>query len=134
LSLLERAGTQLGERIRQRVEAAAGPVEKLEGLVAASLEFFEEQPHVFDLIQRADAQRGPSSPWQKLRDEALELVLAVVRDGNRRGDFRVSDPATTALVLLGGLRAVLRFGQRPHAPDVARRIVRTVLFGAANEK
>src|SRR4051812_13949270 len=74
LTLLERAGEQLSERIRGSVAAADTPVAKLEGLVAASLEFFEEQPHVFDLIQRGDAQRGFDSPWQKTRDGAKELV------------------------------------------------------------
>lgn len=130
LSLLERAGQQLGERIRERVEAAESPVEKLIGFAAASLDFFEEQPHVFDLIQRADAQRGADSPWQKTRDGALELAEAMLREGNRRGDFHTPDPTTATLLLLGGLRAVIRFGVKPHPPDLARCLVRTVLFGA----
>src|SRR5262245_39618489 len=134
LSLLARAGEQLSIRIRERVEAAETPVAKLEGLVAASMEFFEEQPHVFDLIQRGDAQRGSDSPWQKTRDEAKELVEAILSEGNRKGELRVADPATVTLVLLGGLRAVLRFGKRPHSREMARQIVQTVLFGAATGK
>lgn len=132
LSLLERAGDQLSERIRARVAAAEDPVAKLEGLVAASLEFFAEQPHVFDLIQRGDAQRGVDSPWQKTRDEAKELVEAILSEGNRNGELRVADPTTVTLILLGGLRAILRFGKRPHSREMPRQLVHTVLFGAAS--
>jgi AcrR family transcriptional regulator len=133
MSLLARAGKQLSERIRRSVEAADAPVAKLEGLVAASLEFFQEQPHVFDLIQRGDAQRGVDSPWQKTRDEAKELVEAILSEGNRRGELRVADPTTVTLILLGGLRAVLRFGKRPYSREIPKQIVHTVLFGAARK-
>ena len=133
LTLLARAGEQLSTRIRERVEAAAAPVDKLEGLVAASMEFFEEQPHVFDLIQRADAQRGIGSPWQKTRDEAKELVEAILSEGNRKGELRVGDPTTVTLILLGGLRALIRFGKRPYPRGMTRQLVQTVLFGAATK-
>jgi AcrR family transcriptional regulator len=133
LSLLARAGAQISERIHDRVAAGDTPVAKLEGLVAASMEFFEEQPHVFDLIQRADAQRGVDSPWQKTRDDAKDLVEAILSEGNRKGELRVADPATVTLVLLGGLRAVIRFGKRPYSRDAARQIVHTILFGAASK-
>src|SRR3989442_15293376 len=55
LALLDRAALQLHARIREAVAAARTPQRKLEALAGASLQFFEEQPHVFDLIQRADA-------------------------------------------------------------------------------
>src|SRR5213592_1907800 len=55
LALLERAGRQLDGRIHAAVESAAGPQQKLEDLAAAVLAFFDEQPHVASLIQRADA-------------------------------------------------------------------------------
>lgn len=130
LSLLARAGEQLSERIRASAEAAKSPIAKLEGLVAASIEFFEEQPHVFDLIQRGDAQRGVDSPWQKTRDEAKELVEAILSED----ELHVADPATVTLILLGGLRAVLRFGKRPHSKEMAKQIVRAVLFGATTDR
>jgi AcrR family transcriptional regulator len=133
LALLERAGRLMSERIQKRIATARSPLEKLEGLAAAVLEFFDEQPHVFDLIQRADAQRGAANPWKKTRDEAMRLVTDFIAEGQKRGDFTVEDPSTVGLILSGGLRAVVRFGSRPHAPDLARRIVRVVLFGAAQQ-
>src|SRR5438874_12310173 len=57
LALLDRAGSRLSERMNAGIAAADTPIAKLDALTAAVLEFFDEQPHVFDLIQRADAQR-----------------------------------------------------------------------------
>jgi len=133
LALLARAGDQLSARFQADVAAAATPLAKLEALAAAVLLFFDEQPHVFDLIQRADAQRGRDTPWQKTRDEAIRLVLAIFAEGSDKKAFNVSDPTVAALLLLGGLRAVIRFGPRPHAAAQARQIVHMVLFGAASE-
>jgi AcrR family transcriptional regulator len=132
LALLERAGDMLNDRFRADVTAAQTPLAKLESLAAAVLAFFDEQPHVFDLIQRADAQRGIDTPWKKTRDEALRLVLAIFAESRDRNSFVVSDPLIAALVLLGGLRAVIRFGPKPHTLAQARQIVQMVLFGAAN--
>lgn len=131
LALLERARDQLDERIRLGVESAQQPIQKLEALASAVLEFFTEQPHVFELILRGDAERGSRTPWQKLRTGAIQLVLDLFRLAQERGDFTVADPQTAALILLGGLRALVRFGPKPHPPDLAARYVRSVLFGAA---
>ena len=134
LALLGRAGRQLDALIHERVAAAATAQTKLEALVGAILEFFAAQPHVFDLIQRADAQRGWDTPWQKVRDATFQLTQQVFSEGRQNGDFLVRDPETAALVLLGGVRAVMRFGTRPQHSDLARRLVDMVLFGAADGK
>ena len=132
LALLARAGRQLDTLIRERVAAAATPQCKLEALVEAILDFFAVQPHVFDLIQRADAQRGWDTPWQTVRDATFALTQKVFADARQVGDFVVSDPETASLLLLGGVRAVMRFGTRPHPPDLACRLVHMVLFGATS--
>ena len=131
LAMLERAGDQLSERIRTGVARAATPVAKLEAFVAAVIGFFDERPHVFDLIQRADALRGATTPWQKTRDEAVRLVMRLFDEGKAQKHFVVADAHTTALMLLGGVRAVIRFGSKPHRPHLARDIVRWFLGGAA---
>jgi hypothetical protein len=38
------------------------------------------------------------------------------------------------LLLLGGVRGVLRFGERPRAPDLEARIVDTFLAGATRPR
>src|SRR5437016_3457768 len=77
LALLERASQQLLCQLRRQVEQVEGPRAQLEAVVAALITYFDEQPHLFDLIQRAEVLRsaGRDFPWQKTRDEILLLVL-----------------------------------------------------------
>jgi hypothetical protein len=100
--------------------------------VAAVIAFFDEQPHLFDLIQRAEVLRGPDQafPWQKARDGMMRLLVDLFREGNACGEFRIADPDLAVLMLLGGLRGVIRFGKQPRAPDLAEQVVRTFLGGA----
>ena len=68
LALLSRAADQIEERIEDITsEVAIDPIDKLEGLVDAILKFFDEQPHIFELIQQAEASRGTNHPWQPAR-------------------------------------------------------------------
>ena len=41
-----------------------------------------------------------------------------------------TDPDIMVPMLLGGLRSIIRFGDRPRPPDLARRIVKNFLEGA----
>jgi len=134
LALLERAAKQMHERLARSVGNAKSSTGKLRAMVSAILIFFDEQPHLLSLIQRADAQRGWDTPWQKVRDATFQLTQQVFSEGRQNGDFLVRDPETAALVLLGGVRAVMRFGTRPQHSDLARRLVDMVLFGAADGK
>jgi AcrR family transcriptional regulator len=131
LALLDRAGKQMRERIHAVVDAATGPREKLTALVAAVFEFFDEQPHVHDLIQRAEALRGSQTPWQPARTDLTQLTHDLLADAAATGAFRVTDPETTALMLLGGMRSVILFGRKPRPADLAGAIVRHALEGAA---
>ena len=130
LAMLDRAAHQIGERIRASVDQAGTPIDKLVAFVAAVMDFFDEQPHVLDLIQRADALRGANTPWQKARDESSRLIRRLLEDGTARRDFIVADPETATLMLLGGVRSVVRFRSKPFAPELPREIVRMFLFGA----
>jgi len=44
--------------------------------------------------------------------------------------FRIRYPETAALMLLGGLRSVIRFAQPPRPPHLAEQIVDNFLDGA----
>jgi AcrR family transcriptional regulator len=129
LMLLERSSRQFMERLRQQKAQAVGPQAQLHALVAAVITFFDEQPHLFDLIQRAEVLREPnrSSPWQETRDELLRLLRELLHEGKRQAQFTICDPDLVALLLLGGLRSVIRFGGQPRPPDLARRIVEAFL-------
>jgi AcrR family transcriptional regulator len=132
LLLLERASRQMLQRLEREVSPVTGARARLIAFVRAVIDFFDAQPHVFDLIQRAEVLRGPGRgfPWQQVRDEGLRLVKAVFAEGAEDDEIHVGDPELTALMLLGGLRAVIRFGSRPRRRDLAQRIVDTILQGA----
>jgi hypothetical protein len=110
-----------------------GAKERLIAFVEAVLAYFDEQPHLFDLIQRAEIMRGTGEgfPWKHARDETLRIVAEIFQDAREREEFQVEDAEMRALMLLGGLRAVLRFGKRPRGTDLAARIVDGFLNGAA---
>ena len=132
-ALLARAADQQGERLRVAVGQARGARAKLEAAVGVFVHFFDENPHLLDLIQHAEMlhKRADDFPWQRARDESMQLVRTVFKEADAAGEFTVRDPELGMLLLLGGVRAVLRFGGRPRAPDLAARVVDTFLGGAA---
>jgi AcrR family transcriptional regulator len=132
LALLERASKQLVVELKRRTESADTNRDRLIAVVGAILGFFDEHPHLLDLIQRAEVgqDKGGAFPWQEVRDEGMRLVLDVLEDGQRNGEFHIVDPNTSMLMLLGGLRAVLRFGDRPCTAELTEQIVDAFLHGA----
>src|SRR5262249_24068290 len=70
LALLERAALSLHDRLAQALAGVAAPREQLVRLVETLLGYFDEQPHVLDLMQHAEAlqRAGQQFPWQKTRN------------------------------------------------------------------
>jgi TetR/AcrR family fatty acid metabolism transcriptional regulator len=130
LALLERASKHMHQRLEQSVRNVKGATAQLKAMVTAIIAFFDEQPHLLSLIQREEVLRGPDFPWKKTREEMLDLMIGLLQEGNDRGEFAVRDPDLLALLLLAGLRGVLRFGKRPRPRDLAQRIVDIFLKGA----
>lgn len=131
LALLERASHQMVAELKSRSALAVSTRDRLIAVVGAILTFFDERPHLLDLIQRAEVgqDKGGAFPWQEVRDEGMRLVLDILEDGRRTGELRFADSNTSMLMLLGGLRAVLRFGERPRAADLTEQIVDGFLHG-----
>jgi AcrR family transcriptional regulator len=129
LKLLERAAEQYLARLRQAVGATAGARDRLVAVAAAIVAYFDEQPHVLELIQRAEVERGRGEgfPWQQAREELFRMVTGLFAEGTARGEFTVADPNLSMMLLLGGLRTVIRFGPRPRPPDAAERAVDALL-------
>src|SRR4051794_12024636 len=69
LALVARSADQMLVRLREDLAAVEGPRAKLQAAVTAFIDFFDENPHLFDLIQRAEVMAGPSFPWKKTREE-----------------------------------------------------------------
>src|SRR5439155_16572322 len=131
LALLDRASTQLLTKLEQETATIDEPRARLQAIVAALVAFFDEHPHLLDLIQRAEVLRGPDFPWKQTRDRMHRMVLDLFEEAKLRGDFAIRDPEVAALLLLGGLRAVLRFGKRPRPLDLSQQIVAAILEGSA---
>jgi AcrR family transcriptional regulator len=133
LALLARASQQFVTELRARTEAAFDARAKLIAVVEAIISFFDRQPHLFDLIQRAEIRRelGAAFPWQQARDETLRIVQDIFDQGRTTRQFAVRRPEFAALMLLGGLRAVIRFSLQPRAAHLAADLVDDFLCGAA---
>jgi AcrR family transcriptional regulator len=133
LALLERAACGMSERLRAETVEADGVRARLEAVVRAIVGYFDENPHLFDLIQHAEVMNQTKAlrPWQRWRDEVTGRVIELFEEARRTSAFAVADPEFVALLLLGSLRSVLRFGTRPRPPDLAARVIDVFLQGAA---
>jgi hypothetical protein len=94
-------------------------------LVRTIIAYHDEQPHILELIQRAELLRGLGAdfPWQAARDDIFHLATDLLEAGKARGEFCVLDTETAMLLLMGGTRAIIRFGRRPRPDDIAQRAV-----------
>jgi AcrR family transcriptional regulator len=133
LAMLALASRQFVTELRAGTDAAHDARAKLIAVVDAIISFFDRQPHLFDLIQRAEIRRelGAAFPWQQARDETLRIVQDIFELGRRTRKFAVRRPDLAALMLLGGLRAVIRFSLQPRPENLAADLVNQFLCGAA---
>ncbi len=132
-ALLDRAAAGLQQRVEEGLASACCPRAKLEAVVAAILEYFDLNPYLFDLLSHAELRQhtGTLENWQKVRASNVHRIEEILEEGRRAGLWEVPDPQTPVLMLLGGLRAVLRLSSPPRPPNLARRIVEDFLHGAA---
>jgi TetR/AcrR family fatty acid metabolism transcriptional regulator len=133
IALLAKASEEMDEQLYQGVAAASGATAKLEALVATYISYFDEHPHLFDLIHHAEALHRSEEdfPWLRTRRKGFALVKQIFEEAAERGEFTVHSAELAALMLLGGVRGVIRFGERPRPPDLAKRILAEFLHGAA---
>jgi AcrR family transcriptional regulator len=133
LALLERAATGISGRLAEETGQAQGIHPRLEGVVRAILGYFDENPHLFDLIQHAEAMSQPQAllSWHRWRDEVTGRVRTIFEEARQCDAFSIDDPQLVALLFLGSLRSIIRFGPRPRPADLPRRIIDVFLHGAA---
>jgi AcrR family transcriptional regulator len=135
-AMLGRSADRWMARVQEIVAGPGTARERLEALVAGAIEHFDAEPHLLELIQRAEvmAESGAEFPWQEPREVVPRVVRRLWDEAAEEGAFSVRDPEVAVWVLLGGLRAVIRFGDRPRPHDLARRIVDNFLDGAAGRR
>src|SRR5262249_7165404 len=100
LKLLERAAGEFTERVHEAVRRAGGVRDRLVALVGTIIAYHDERPHLMELIQRAEVQRGTGAdfPWQAVRDDVFRLTTGLFDAGGARGEFCVGDPETAMLL------------------------------------
>ena len=132
MTLLERGADQMAERLRE-VDETLPPRAKLDAVVGAIIDYCDDHPHLLDLIQHAEVMQGPDAdlPSQRMRHINVRIVETIFEEALRSGDFHIVDPGLAAWLLLGSLRPVIRWGERPRPTDLAQRIVDQFLYGAA---
>jgi AcrR family transcriptional regulator len=132
-ALLVRAAQELEARLQEEAEQTEGTQQKLEAVVGAIITYFDERPHLLDLIQHAEAMQRSDriAAWHKTRETNIRLVRSLLEAARDNGEFEVEDTHLATLLLLGSLRAVLRFGERPRRSDLVRHIVEKFLHGHA---
>src|SRR4051812_12153203 len=77
LALLARSSKQYLDVIDKAMTKGAGARDKLRAMVAAAFAYFDAQPHLSPLIQRAEATHA-DSPWQPARNAFRDRVIAVL--------------------------------------------------------
>jgi AcrR family transcriptional regulator len=128
--LIATAAEQILQEVDRRVEGVPDAQQKLVAILQAALDFFESHPYLSDLLQRVEAL-NPSDEtfaWTPVRKEFSKRIETILADRS----LAVADPASTALMLLGALRQVHRFGRRPLSSNLVEKVVSTILYGAAD--
>jgi AcrR family transcriptional regulator len=131
LALLGRASRQFQSRLQAQLARTDEPRARLEAIVEGIIQFFDEQPHLLDLIQRAELAQGPNFPWQPTRNEVSRLVHEIIEEGRASGAFTIRDPELAATMLLSGLRGIIRY-YKPRPRHLAQHIVTGLLQGYAD--
>lgn len=125
--LVARASREVLEQTRERVDAALSARDRLVAIVGSLINYFDNHPSFFDLLQHVEAlaPKGREFPWSSVRHEFQAKVAATMAE--------FSPPparlAQSALLLLGAVRAVIRFGEQPRPDHVAEEVVDGLLNG-----
>jgi len=69
--------------------------------------------------------------WSYNRVGVLKQIADLCAEAEEQGEFKVRDPELTGMMLLGGIRTVLRAGPQPRPADLPSQIVSNLLWGAA---
>src|SRR5215813_7716156 len=110
LAVLARSSDQFIERISAAIAEVDDLRGQLEVLAATLVGFFDEQPHLLDLIQRAELESttGTDFPWYEARLELMRIGTDLYAQAKARGEHCIRSPDLAMLLFFGGLRSVIR--------------------------
>ena len=130
-ALLKEASTELMKLIENAVKIQVTCKNKLIVILETSINLFDARPHLFDLILHAEAFQRTSVefPWQETRWNVIQLVESLFKQAEDQKEFIIQNPKESYLILLGGLRAIIRFGHKPRQKQLCNDIVHHFLNG-----
>jgi AcrR family transcriptional regulator len=132
LSVLYSGFTRLVERLQTWIgESVHHPVENLEAVIQEMVTFAYQNPHHFKLMRSVSTHQGVDrSKWEGTRRELLDLIEAVILEGNRQGLFDDPHPELTARFIPGCVRFVMIDGsEMVAAATVSAHLTRFLLAG-----
>ena len=131
IALLKEASTELMNLIETSVKTEVSCKNKLIVILQTSINLFDARPHLFDLILHAEAFQRTSVefPWQETRWNVIQLVESLFKQAEDQKEFIIQNPKESSLLLLGGLRAIIRFGNKPREKELCIQIVHHFLNG-----
>jgi AcrR family transcriptional regulator len=131
-AVLARSSEMFIERLTAAVAEVQGLRAQLEALAASIVAYFDEQPHLLDLIQRSELESATETefPWHQTRLRLTHFVRDLFADAEERGEASIRNPELGVYMFFGGLRSVIRLGHKPRPRNLARCYVDNLLLGA----
>jgi AcrR family transcriptional regulator len=131
-AVLARSSELFIERLTGAAAEVDGLRAQLEVLAASIVAYFDEQPHLLDLIQRSEVESATETefPWHQTRLQLTRFVRDLFAAAEERGEATIRNPELAVYMFFGGLRAIIRLGQKPRPHNLTRCFVDNLLLGA----
>jgi len=108
-AVIESQVQMVGDRIKNAIESAKTPKEKLIAFVKTRMRCFREVAHVYNHVFK-DEYLKHYEYIQRLRKEydknETELVNQILSEGIKTGDFIIQDPALASFVIMIGIKGL----------------------------
>src|SRR5262249_15610285 len=134
--VLARSSELFLERVTEAVAEVEGLRAQLETLASVVVAYFDERPHLLDLIQRSEVESASEQefPWHHTRLELTRFVRDLFAAAQERGEASIRNPELAVFMFFGGLRSVIRLGEKPRPRNLARCFVDNLLLGANRQE
>jgi AcrR family transcriptional regulator len=131
-AVLARSSELFIDRVTAAVAEVEGLRAQLEALAVLIVTYFDDQPHLLDLIQRSELESTTERefPWLQTRLELTRLLFNLFTAATVRGEAKIRNPELAVFMFFGGLRGVIRLGEKPRPRNLARCFVDNLLLGA----
>jgi TetR/AcrR family transcriptional regulator len=118
-AVLEKAFTDLSDRVIEGLEAESDPAKQIEGMIETWIEYSAARPTLARLFMRevADAENGFRAEVEELVSPLFSRVIECIESGGNSGAFRKIDPTHFVTILAGATTwyatSAQLFGNRP---------------------